>query len=1026
MVFYNVSLLLLLHSFLQYPKMIDCFSPLVSKERLQQPMRSNYLISQLTTRAITISVSSSKTDIQFKDDNPHSDDDMTVSNEASKATNTATDMDVQPQAMATGYSQNPDLILATEEATRQALAYLPTGANIDLGLVFVSSIYDGQYSPTVIVPTIVDTCQTENFSLSKLIGCSAGGIIGTKEQQPHDSAAADLHARRSQRSIQAVENEGGAGVVVTLCVFPDTKIRTFHLQEDDVPDDVSYMSPQEWKQSVGMSCLNQSPKAGDDMDASPSFLLFPAPSFQKDLDDFLKGMKMAFGDGVQSTLMGALSSTVSSLSRAKLFRYDVDEPNVIQTLTEGCIGVSMVGDAEMKVMVAQGAKPVGGVYRIVSGKDSTIGVIQLDEMATKQLEEDAPSNGIEGEELQEEEEEDDNEELEQQKMDAKKKLAAAYAKAAIPKPVLAEANYLMKTLSDDDQAFMRKFLLVGLERSGGMIGNSPSEIIRLAQGKGHRFTVHQVASAGMKDGSVTLPLGSVNVELGTRMRFFVRDGSFAKKEVEAIWTGYKKRELESTFAQDSKPFQPTGCLMFPTLDRGKKFFGGKSGYESSAVVEYVPNLPSLGGFFCNGIISRLDDADKQFMVHGSASCYVLFGSKSRRPVFCAAKAQEEKERAELLAKKQEEERQALAAENEKKLKYARDLSLGDDDDMPAPRSADGELIIKRREVHSGRALTISSVQWSVAEKMAKPTSALEGFMWDKETEVDRLRERVPLANLVSQCKLFDMDPSKPKPRDWIAPVRAAARQGFVIIPELKRTEPMTGSLRKRYDVKKLTKQFINAGATALSVNCDQVYFGGSLEDITESREAASEAILKASNAEEGVIAPPILASDLILYPYQLYKLRLAGADAVTLVVGALTTKDLLYFTKIAATLKMNVVASVTSEVQIDRLTKLGSRIDAISVSNRDLESFSFDDTGAQALNLLSSEAMRTFKQSHPDAVVLAEGRVGMIEMDNGMGDKFAHLYVEALKDAGAMGAIVGGGIANVNKDDVGEFLESFY
>lgn len=972
--------------------------------------------------------------------NDGTDDESVSGDEASKGITPATaDADIlPPQAMATGYSHNPDLLLATQEATRQALASLPTGASVDLGLVFVSSIYDGQYSPTVVVPTIVETCRNENVSLEKLIGCSAGGLVGTKEPPQQQSTGtcstvADKSRPRRAQTLNTVENEGGAGVVVTLCVLPDTEIRTFHLQEEDVPDDLSYMSPQQWKQSVGMSFLNQSQKSSssddgdigkDEMTTSPSFFLLPSPSFQKDLDDFLKGIKMAFGDGVQSTLVGALSSTVSSLSRAKLFRYDVDEPNAIQTLTEGCIGVSMVGDVELKVMVAQGAKPVGGVYRVVSGKDSTIGVIQLDEMATKQLEQedDDESNGTaEGEEM-----EDEEEELEQHKVDAKKKLAAAYAKAAIPKPVLAEANYLMKTLSDDDQAFMRKFLLVGLERSGGMIGNSPSEIMRLAEGKGHRFTVHQVASAGMKDGSVTLPLGSVNVELGTRMRFYVRDGSFAKKEVEAILTGYKKKELESTFAQDSKPFEPSGCLVFPTLDRGQKFFGGKSGYESSAVAEYAPNLTSLGGFFCNGVIARLDDADKQAMVHGSASCYVFVGSKSRRPVFSVAKAREEKEKAEQLAKKQEEERNALAAENEKKMKAAKDLSVGDDDDKPAPRSDDGELIIKRREIHSGRALTISSVQWSVAEKMAKPTSALEGFMWDKETEVDRLRERVPLANLVSQCKLFDIDPSKPKPRDWIRPIRAAARQGFVIIPELKRTEPMTGSLRKRYDIQKLTKQFTKAGAVALSVNCDQVFFGGSLEDITESREAASEAILKASDAEEGVIAPPILASDLILYPYQLYKLRLAGADAVTLVVGALTTKDLLYFTKIAVSLKMNVVASVTSEVQIDRLTKLGSKIDAISVSNRDLETFSFDDTGAQALSLLKSDAMKAFKQSHPEAVVLAEGRVGMIEIDNGTGDKFAHLYVEALKDAGAMGAIVGGGIAKVNKDDIGEFLKSFH
>jgi len=46
----------------------------------------------------------------------------------------------------------------------------------------------------------------------------------------------------------------------------------------------------------------------------------------------------------------------------------------------------------------------------------------------------------------------------------------------------------------------------------------------------------------MKDGSVTLPLGSVNVQPGTRMRFFVRESDYAKREVEALWMGYKKQD----------------------------------------------------------------------------------------------------------------------------------------------------------------------------------------------------------------------------------------------------------------------------------------------------------------------------------------------------------------------------------------------------------------------------------------------------------------------------------------------------
>jgi len=294
---------------------------------------------------------------------------------------------------------------------------------------------------------------------------------------------------------------------------------------------------------------------------------------------------------------------------------------------------------------------------------------------------------------------------------------------------------------------------------------------------------------------------------------------------------------------------------------------------------------------------------------------------------------------------------------------------------------------------------------------------LEGFMWDKETEVDRLRERVPLSNLVSQCKLYDLDPSKPKPRDWIGAFKRVAEENeFVVIPELKRQEPSSGSLRKRYDISKLTKQMVSALSPVLSVNCDGVLFGGSMDDITTVREKSSSFMLESAAAEDGVITPPVLASDLILYPYQLYKLRLAGTDAVNIVVGALTSKDLLYLTKIAATLKLQVVASVTSETQIKLLTKLGGGIHALVMSNRDLETFGFDESGDQALLLLKSEAAREFKEKFDSVPILVEGRVGIIKQNDENGNPSSTAYVKALRDAGAVGAIVGSGIVADNKD----------
>lgn len=375
------------------------------------------------------------------------------------------------------------------------------------------------------------------------------------------------------------------------------------------------------------------------------------------------------------------------------------------------------------------------------------------------------------------------------------------------------------------------------------------------------------------------------------------------------------------------------------------------------------------------------------ILHGSASCYAVFGSKSNRPTFNAAVRRSQKK--------------------EKSVKKATSKT-----NNAAPRKENGELFVKRREIHSGRALSVSTVEWSVAEKTAQPTSALEGYMWDKETEVDRFRERVPLANLLSQCKLAMSDPTNPAPRDWISNVKKmiAESDGFAIVPECKRTEVVGGSLRERYDPAKLAGQFVSDGdAQALSVNCDAVLFGGSLEDIGIVREACGADV-------------PLSASDLLLYPYQLYKLRLAGADAVYLIAAALEGKDFLYLSKIAKSLNLQTVISVTSEVQIELLTDLlpPGTIDSLVISNRELETFGFDESGKQALSLLESNALSDFKEKHgEDVLILVEGRVGMESL--GLGGS----YIDKLKKLGASGAIVGQALAELNDENGGEALKSF-
>lgn len=159
---------------------------------------------------------------------------------------------------------------------------------------------------------------------------------------------------------------------------------------------------------------------------------------------------------------------------------------------------------------------------------------------------------------------------------------------------------------------------------------------------------------------------------------------------------------------------------------------------------------------------------------------MLLLSESKRPVHSPAQTRLLQANAAEAKAKEAAAEAKLAAEDEKRVAMSKSFTS---ENQSAPRSADGELIVRRREIHSGRTMSVSTVEWSVAEKMAKPTSALEGFMWEKETQVDRLRERISLALLLSQCKLSMTDPSSPKPRDWIGPVKQAGADGkFVIIP----------------------------------------------------------------------------------------------------------------------------------------------------------------------------------------------------------------------------------------------------
>ncbi|WP_341530451.1 indole-3-glycerol phosphate synthase TrpC [Nostoc sp. UHCC 0302] len=217
------------------------------------------------------------------------------------------------------------------------------------------------------------------------------------------------------------------------------------------------------------------------------------------------------------------------------------------------------------------------------------------------------------------------------------------------------------------------------------------------------------------------------------------------------------------------------------------------------------------------------------------------------------------------------------------------------------------------------AIDVSVLRYQVAVPDAAPTNILEEIVWQKEVEVDQMRERVPLLQLRKQAL------SAPPTRDFVA----ALKQGKTkpaLIAEVKKASPSKGILREDFDPVAIALSYQEGGASCLSVLTDVKFFQGSFDNLALVRDA---------------VDLPLLCKDFIIYPYQMYLARVKGADAILLIAAILSDQDLQYFIKIAHNLKMAALIEVHSLAELDRVLALDG-VSLVGINNRNLEDFSVD------------------------------------------------------------------------------------
>jgi indole-3-glycerol phosphate synthase len=200
--------------------------------------------------------------------------------------------------------------------------------------------------------------------------------------------------------------------------------------------------------------------------------------------------------------------------------------------------------------------------------------------------------------------------------------------------------------------------------------------------------------------------------------------------------------------------------------------------------------------------------------------------------------------------------------------------------------------------------------------------------------------------------------------------QALAGPGLSVIAEHKRRSPSAGMIRDDLTLEDVVGAYARGGAAALSILTEHDGFGGTIDDLQRARAAATL---------------PILRKDFIVDSYQVIEALAAGADAILLIVAALSPRDLAVLSAEAQGLGLGVLVEVHDERELEVAIDTGSAV--IGINNRDLATLAVDTSRTFQLaplvpvgtTIVSESGWRTaaelaaLRSAGVDAVLVGEG-----------------------------------------------------